>query len=189
MAGDIGGDVREWVLDAGLQIWSDAGWAAVTLPAACAAVGVPMDGLVAEFPGPVDLLCEVFDRSTDDRASAVITAMDAAPPDEHRLRAGMRAYVDCLDRDPRHAAVLVEAIGCPALRARRRSSFRGFAAVMAAQVVGTDAEPRRLQIAAHFCLGGLTEITLAWLDSETDVDRELVLEHGARMFEVMMGTA
>lgn len=113
--------------------------------------------------------------------------MDAAPQPD-KLRAGMRAYVDCVQRDPRHAAVLVEAVGCRPLRARRRSSFRGFAAVMSALVVGTAAEPRRLQIAAHFCLGGLTEITLAWLDPDTDVNRELVLEHGARMFEVTMGT-
>ncbi|RZT84565.1 TetR family transcriptional regulator [Pseudonocardia sediminis] len=187
MDGDIGGDVLESVLDAGLQLWSDSGWTAVTLPAACAAAGVPVADLAEDFPDSLDLLCEVFDRSTDERASAVITAMDAAPHDE-RLRAGMRAFVACIDRDPRHAAVLVEAVGCPELRARRRSSFRGFAALMASQVVGTAAEPRRLQVAAHFCLGGLTEMTLAWLDSETDVDRELVLEHGARMFEVTMTT-
>lgn len=187
MDGDIGGDVLERVLDAGLQLWADSGWAAVTLPAACAAAGVPLDEMVEEFPGQLDLLCEVFDRSTDERASAVLTAMDAAPHEE-RLREGMRAYVGCIDRDPRHAVVLVEAVGCPELRARRRSSFRGFAAVMASQVAGTAAEPRRLRAAAHFCLGGLTEITLAWLDSETDIDRELVLEHGARLFEVTMTT-
>lgn len=58
MDGDLGADVRDKVLDAGLQIWADSGWAAVTLPAACAAAGVAADGLVAEFPGPVDLLCE-----------------------------------------------------------------------------------------------------------------------------------
>ncbi|MBW0105017.1 TetR/AcrR family transcriptional regulator [Pseudonocardia sp. KRD291] len=185
--GDDGADALDEVVDAGLQLWADAGWAAVTLPAACAAAGVGVEEMTDEFTGPLDLLCEVFDRSTDERASAVLTAMDAAPH-EQRLREGMRAYVACIDRDPRHAAVLVEAVGCPELRSRRRSSFRGFAAVMAAQVVGTAAEPRRLQIAAHFCLGGLTEITLAWLDAETDVDRELVLEHGARMFEVVMTT-
>lgn len=185
----VGVDEREKLLDEALQLWADHGWRAVSLSTACALAGLDESEFRDEFPASDDLLCEVFDASTDVRASEVLVALETAADGTSRWRAAMEAYLRCLDDDPRHVAVLVEAIGCPVLRRRRRSSYRGFAAVAASQPTHGSAEPRQMRGAAHFCLGGLTEMTLAWLDPDTDVDREMMLELGSRLFEECLSAA
>jgi AcrR family transcriptional regulator len=185
----VGVDARETLLDTALQLWSDHGWRAVSLSTACALAGLEESEFLDEFPESDDLLCEVFDASADVRASVVLIALEDARDGASRWRAVMEAYLRCLDEDPRHIAVMVEAIGSPVLRRRRRSSYRGFASVMAAQPCRGSGDPRELRGAAHFCLGGLTEMTLAWLDPDTDVDREMLLELGSRLFEVCLSAA
>lgn len=179
-------DPRETLLDAALQMWSDHGWSGVTLTSASAAAGVDPEDFRAEFPDDLDLLCEIFDVSSDERGAAALAAMQAAGDGGNRWRAAIESYVHCLEDDPRHAVVLVEAVGSPGLRARRRSSYRGFAAVMAGMAARSSVEPRAHRAAAHFCIGGLTELTLAWMDADTDVDRERVLEQGSMLFELVM---
>jgi len=179
-------DAREKMLDVALQLWADHGWHAVSLSTACAIAGVDDAEFLEEFPDNDDLLCEVFDASTEVRASDVLVALEGTGDGASRWREAMEAYVRCLEDDPRHIAVMVDSIGSPVLRARRRSSFRGFASVMAAQSTRSSADARDLRVAAHFCLGGLTELTLAWQDPGTAVDREMLLVQGARLFELCM---
>lgn len=185
----VGVDAREKLLDEALQLWADHGWRAVSLSTACALAGLDEADFLEEFPASDDLLCEVFDASTDIRASEVLVALETAPDGTSRWRAAMEAYLRCLEEDPRHIAVMVEAIGSPVLRRRRRSSFRGFASVAASQPTRGSGDPRELRGAAHFCLGGLTELTLAWLDPDTDVDREMMLDLGSRLFEECLSAA
>ncbi|TCK25578.1 TetR/AcrR family transcriptional regulator [Pseudonocardia endophytica] len=185
----VGVDARETLLDVSLQLWADHGWRAVSLSTACALAGLEEKDFSDEFPKDDDLLCEVFDASTDVRASEVLVALESAEDGRSRWREAMKAYLRCLEDDPRHIAVMVEAIGSPILRTRRRSSYRGFAAVAASQATRSSADPRETRFAAHFALGGLTEITLAWLDPDTDVDREMMLELGSRLFEECLNSA
>jgi AcrR family transcriptional regulator len=185
----VGVDAREQLLDVALQLWADHGWRAVSLSTACALAGLEESDFLDEFPSSDDLLCEVFDASTDVRASEVLVALEEAGDGTGRWRAAMVAYLRCLEDDPRHIAVMVEAIGSPVLRTRRRSSYRGFAAVAASQSARSSGDPREVRFAAHFALGGLTEITLAWLDPDTDVDREMMLELGSRLFEECLNSA
>ncbi|GAA1841341.1 helix-turn-helix domain-containing protein [Pseudonocardia ailaonensis] len=182
-------DRRAALLDAGLQLWADTGWAAVTVPALCAASGLSADDVTAEFDSAEDLLCEVFDDGTEERAAEVLTAMEAAGTNRFaQIRAALEAVATCLDRDPRHAVVLVEAVGCPALRARRRAANRGFAAVIGAETLRlhNPPSPEEVSAAAQFCLGGLAELVLAWQDAGSPVDRELLVEHGAKLFEASL---
>lgn len=174
------------LLDTAWQMWAEVGWAAVTLDAAAAAAGLDATCFREEFPEDVDLLCEVFDHSSELRGSAALAAMDAAVEGESRWLAAIESYVRLLEEDPRHAAVLVEAVGSPELRARRRSSYRGFAVVMAGMATRSSRDPHDQLAAAHFCIGGLTELTLAWQDTDTDVDRDAVLRQGSMLFELVM---
>ncbi|MET0190713.1 MAG: hypothetical protein ABW212_17055 [Pseudonocardia sediminis] len=175
---------RAALLDAGLQLWADGGWPAVTLARAGAASGVPVDEFDDEFPTDIDLTCGIFDEIIDERSSAMITAIgDAAPSMAQRLRACLTAMVDDVGADHRRAVVLSEPVGCPELLARRRSANRGFAGMVASHNVETRAEPEDLVAAGHFCLGGLGELVFAWLDPASPVDRDLVIDHGVRLFE------
>lgn len=180
---------RAALRDSGLDIWAVAGWAAVTPAALSAATGIEPDDVVAEYPTTDELLGEIFDEGTEERTAVVLAAMEAAGP---RLLARVHACLDavagCFADDPRQGVVLVEAVGCPALRARRRTANRGFATLIAGELrqAGVPVEDDKLRAAVHFCLGGLAEMVLAWQDQGTEVDREHLVEHGALMFEACL---
>jgi AcrR family transcriptional regulator len=182
----VGTDVRATLLDAGLQLWSDAGWAAVTPAAVCAATGLDDASFHAEFRSAEDLLTEIFDEGHEERAAVVLGAMEAAGPGRgEQIHASLEAFTAYLAQDPRHCVVLVEAIGCPPLRVRRRQANAGFGALIAAETATLPNPPslEKLQVAAQFCLGGLVELTLAWLDGTSPITREQLVDHGTRLVE------
>ncbi|MFP5022478.1 hypothetical protein [Pseudonocardia phyllosphaerae] len=175
---------REALLDAALQQWADGGWVAVDPRAAAAAAGLPASA-AEEFPTAADLACEVFDTVVDERAAAMLAAAaeTADAPPMVRFRAMTTAMVDNIGQDPRRAVVVSDAVGCPELVARRRSANRGFADVVAARPLDPEIGPDELRVAGHFVTGGLAEMVLAWLDPQSPVTREQVIEQGARLME------
>lgn len=175
---------REALLDAGLQLWHDRGWPAATLDAAAAAAGLDAGPFRDEFAGPSDLVCAVFDAIVDERSAAMLSAMADAPPTmAPRMRALLNAMFDDVARDHRRAVVLAEPVGCPALLAKRRSANRGFAEIVVNANRESRREPDHLRAAGHYALGGLGELVFAWLDPASPLERELVVEHGVRLFE------
>jgi AcrR family transcriptional regulator len=189
-AGPGGAEPRRAAMrEAGLDIWAASGWAAVTPAAVSAATGIGHAEVVAEYPTAGELLGEIFDEGTEDRTAVVLAAMEAAGPRLYaRIHACLDAVAGCFAEDPRQRVLLVEAVGCPALRARRRTANRGFATLIAGELrqTGVPVEHERLRAAAHFCLGGLAEMVLAWHDQGTEFDRELLVEHGTLMFEACL---
>ncbi|MFP5072591.1 hypothetical protein ACLFMI_23350 [Pseudonocardia nantongensis] len=189
---------REALLDTALQQWADGGWPAVDPVAAAERAGVagPRTGEMGtggtgtgEFGTGTDLACAVFDHVVDERAAATLSAVrEAAPTVPARVRAALTAIVDDVARDPRRVITLVDAVGNPELVARRRSANRGFAELVVSQNADTRIEPDDLRVAGHFCIGGLTEMVLAWLDPASPVDREQVLGHGVRLYEACLST-
>lgn len=78
-ADGFGSDHRAAFRDAALQLWADAGWAAVTVPAVSAATGLTEADFAAGYASPEDLLGEVLDEGTEERTALVLRAMEAAP--------------------------------------------------------------------------------------------------------------
>ena len=174
---------REALLDAGLQLWHDGGWRAAA-PGAAAAARLDPEQFRDEFAGPADLACAIFDMIVDERSAAVLSAMSDAPPSmAPRMRALLEVMVSDVARDHRRAVVLAEPIGCPALLDKRRSANRGFAEIVVNANRESRMEPDHLRAAGHFAIGGLGELVFAWLDPASPVSRELVVEHGVRLFE------
>ncbi|MEV1294606.1 TetR/AcrR family transcriptional regulator [Pseudonocardia sp. NPDC049635] len=179
---------RDALLDAALQQWADGGWAAVDPVSAAERAGVGAES-TREFDSGVDLACAVFDHVVDERAAVTLSAVEQAGPSTMaKVRAALEAFFDNVDEDPRRVVALVDAIGCPPLAARRRSANRGFAELITSGHAGSRIEPDDLRVAGHFCLGGLTEIILAWLDPDSPVTRGQALEHGVRLYESCMST-
>ncbi len=175
---------REALLDAALQLWHDGGWAAATPDAAAAAAGLDPAEFRDEFTSAADLTCAVFDAIVDERSAAMLSAMAHAPPTmAPRMRALLEVMVGDVARDHRRAVVLAEPIGCPALLGKRRSANRGFAEIVVNANRESRMEPDNLRAAGHFAIGGLGELVFAWLDPASPVERELVVEHGMRLFE------
>ncbi|BBF99720.1 MULTISPECIES: TetR/AcrR family transcriptional regulator [Pseudonocardia] len=179
---------RDALLDAALQQWADGGWVAVDLASAAERAGLA-GGCTDEFGSGVDLACAVFDQVVDERAAATLSAVEQAEPNVMaRVRAALEAFFDNIATDPRRVIALVDAIGCPPLVARRRSANRGFAELMVSGNAESRIEPDDLRVAGHFCLGGLTEVILAWQDPESPVTRSQALEHGIRLYESCLAT-
>lgn len=179
---------RDALLDAALQQWADGGWAAVDPASAAERAGLTSES-TGEFGSGADLACAVFDQVVDERAAATLSAVEQAEPNVMaKVRAALAAFFDNVADDPRRVVALVDAIGCPPLVARRRSANRGFAELMLSGHAASRIEPDDLRVAGHFCLGGLTEIILAWLDPESPVTREQALEHGVRLYESCLAT-
>lgn len=185
---DRGERDREALLDAALQQWVDDGWPAIDPCSAAERAGLPATG-ADEFGSGVELGCAVFDHIVDERAATTMAAVQAAAANPAaRIRAALTAWFDDVAADPRRVVVLVDAIGCPELVARRRSANRGFAELMVSGAVDSRIEPDDLRVAGHFCLGGMGEIVLAWLDPESPVTREQALGHGVRLYESCLFT-
>ncbi|WP_132424217.1 hypothetical protein [Pseudonocardia endophytica] len=175
---------REALLDAGLQLWHDRGWPAATPAAAAELAGVDLAEFRDEFASPADLTCAIFDAIVDERSAAMLSAMaDAAPTMAPRMRALLEVMVGDVAGDHRRAVVLAEPIGCPELLDKRRSANRGFAEIVVNSNRESRMEPDHLRAAGHFALGGLSELVFAWLDPASPVERDLVVDHGVRLFE------
>jgi AcrR family transcriptional regulator len=175
--------------DAALQLWADAGWAAVTAAAVCAATGLTEADFAAGYDSPEDLLGEVFDEGTEERTALVLGAMEAAPRNRiAQVRAALDAMAGFFERDPRQIVALAEAIGCPPLRSRRRATNRGFAALISAgtSTLPNPPDPRAVRAAAQFCVAGFHELLFAWFDPESPIERDLVVDHAARLFEACL---
>ncbi len=175
---------REALLDAGLQLWQDGGWSAATLDAAASAADLDPEDFRDEFAEPSALTGAVFDSIVDERSAAMLSAMSDAPPSmAPRMRALLEVMVCDVARDHRRAVVLAEPVGCPTLLGKRRSANRGFAEIVVNANRESGMEPDHLRAAGHFAIGGLGELVFAWLDPASPVRRDVVVEHGVRLFE------
>ncbi|WP_214368162.1 TetR/AcrR family transcriptional regulator [Pseudonocardia sp. H11422] len=182
---------RASLMDAGLRMWSDGGWAAVTVRGVCAAAGLTERYFYQSFTDREALLLAIFDASLDDTLAAVLAAMETAPgTPAGQLRAAIGAFVGRISDDPRHAVGLVEPIGSPALRRHRRAASTGFAELVAARAgaLTPDADQDRLRAAARFCVGGLTELIICWLDGDRPSGPDEIVEHGVRLFQAALRT-
>lgn len=90
---------RSLVLDTAARLFRDQGYAAVTLRAVAAEVGVKPASLYYHFANKDDLVAEVLDTGIRLVRDAVQEAVDALPPGaghEARLRAAVRAHLHSL---------------------------------------------------------------------------------------------
>lgn len=183
---------RERLMSAGMRMWADGGWAAVTVRGVCAGAGLTERYFYESFADREALLLAILDDSTEETIAAVLRAVEQAPPVPlEQLRAAIGAFVYRVRDDPRHAKLaLTEPVGSPALQERRRAAAARFVDLITAQVgrrLGDDdGVRRRLNLAAQFCVGGLTELLVRWLSGDLDADAEEIVDRSSRIFEAVL---
>ena len=179
---------RAKLVEAGLDLVSRDGWTGVTVRGVCSEAGLTERYFYESFGDRDALLLAVFDRVAAEAAAGVVAAFEAAPHDAHeKSRATIGAFIEMLTDDPRRArAMLVESMGTPALRERRATAVREFAALMSArgrEFYGDEAVSEQdAELTALALVGGLAEIVIAWLEGRIDVSRERLIEHTAQLF-------
>ena len=98
-ADDRRADRRARLIEAGLEVLGDRGWAGTTVRGVCAEAGLSERYFYESFGDRDRLLAAIFDSVAADAAKAVLTAVEAAPHDAAaKARAGIDAFVRMLPR-------------------------------------------------------------------------------------------
>ncbi len=179
---------RARLIEAGLELLGERGWAGTTVRGVCAEAGLSERYFYENFGDRDRLLAAIFDRVAAEAARGIVTAVEAAPHDaDAKARAAIDAFVRLLAEDPRRArAMLVESLGNEALQERREQAFRSFAALIsekARSFYGADAVAEvDAELTSVALVGGLAELVIRWLDGSLAVSRERLVDHCAKLF-------
>jgi AcrR family transcriptional regulator len=187
-ADDRRADRRARLIEAGLELLGERGWAGATVRGVCAEAGLTERYFYESFAEREALLIAVFDRVAAEAATGVLAAVEAAPHDARaKARAAIEAFVEMLTDDPRRArAILVESAGSAIVEARRREAIRSFAALVADQAArfyGPGAlGPADAELTSLALVGGLAELLVSWLEGAITVPRERLVDHCTELF-------
>ena len=187
-ADDRRAERRARLIEAGLELLGERGWAGTTVRGVCAEAGLSERYFYESFADRDRLLAAIFDRVATEAAGAIVAAVEAAPHDaDAKARAAIDAFVRLLADDPRRArAMLVESLGNEVLQERRAEAFRSFAALIserARSFFGADAVAEvDAELTSVALVGGLAELVIRWLDGSLAVSRERLVDHCAKLF-------
>jgi AcrR family transcriptional regulator len=180
---------RAKLLQAGLDVVAEDGWAETTVRKVCARAGLTERYFYEAFDDRDGLLVALFDHVAAEVATTVVAAVQAAPHDATaRARAAIGGFVDMLADDPRRAKVLLlEASSHEGLQRRRVQAITAFAHLVRDQAaefygVSEGAELEDAELTAHALVGGLAQLLLAWLLGDLRVSRERLTEHATALF-------
>lgn len=169
---------RRQLLDAGLELLGEHGWAQTTVRGVCQRAGLTPRFFYESFPSLDDLAVAIYDEIVEDATAALATAVAGAGDDRRaRATAAIEAMLDALTEDPRRARVVfVEAMGSEALTRRRMATMGELAEIIAgygrAEYGATPESESLVRITAALLAGGIAELLLAWLDGSLGVTRE-----------------
>lgn len=174
---------REQLLDAGLAIWHEHGWAAVTMRGVCARASLTDRYFYESFRDRDDLLGALFDQVRDQTLAALLTAFDTAADRTAggQLREALQTIVTSLTEDPERAQVLFgDHAGSAVLEQRRRDTVALTTDLMvglARPLLRADADEAALRLDTLFGLGGFVEIVLAWRAGTLPLTPEDLVTH------------
>lgn len=169
-AADRRAERRERLLDAGLELFGTAGYAAASIEKLCTHAGVSTRNFYEEFAGREDLLMALHDRIIEQAFHAVLNALsdgDDAPLRE-RFEMAVRAFITTTASDPRWARLsYVEVIGVSDTVEKHRIAWRErwaeFLVSEAERAVSRgEAAPRSFELAAVALIGSVNELVHHW---------------------------
>jgi AcrR family transcriptional regulator len=179
-ASDRLADRRRRLLDAALDLLADGGAAAVTVTGVCKGAGLTARYFYEHFENREALLEALLAEEAEAAIASILEATTSAPPDPRaRAVAGVTAVLDAFDSDPRRAA-LGHGASDDDLLVLTRVKVAGrmadeFAAHVALVLPGADRDPRTA-LAAPVIINGVLQIVLGWLNGQTSLTREQVIE-------------
>ncbi len=176
------------LLEAALDLMGSPGSKPVTMTAVCERAGLTERYFYESFRDRDSLLLELLDTIATEILDAALGAFEHGEgTGEDRARQALAAFVHILTEDPRKGRVaIIEAVGIPALRARRQELFAGFerlALERSRQIYGNEAwgAPDD-QIASLFFVGGMAEVVARWLNGDVEATPEQIIEAATRHF-------
>jgi AcrR family transcriptional regulator len=166
-------DRRRRLLDAALERFGTAGYAATTIEDLCTEAHVSPRAFYEAFPNREALLRASYEEVVEHGLQQVAAAVAAAPDEPgQRLRAGLDAFVHAMLDDPRHGRLqTIETVGVSAaLTARRRHYIHLYADLVAEEagryVADGRVPARDLRLTALALVGGVNELVVDLLLSD-----------------------
>jgi AcrR family transcriptional regulator len=186
--GGLSGDERREqrrarLLETGLELFADEGYANTSIERLCAEAGVSTRNFYEAFAGREALLTAVFDAAVERALGAVMAGLGAADVGpEGAVETALRAYVDFALDDPRRARIIYfETVGVSAdLERRRREVIRLFARLIAAQA--DELAARELLPGHDFSwvalglVGAANELIVEWLHRQPPPPRQVIAD-------------
>jgi AcrR family transcriptional regulator len=173
---------RGRLLAAGLDLLgADGGDAAeLTVRAICGRAGLGVRYFYESFHDKDDFVGAVFDWVIADIAATTQAAVAAAPPRE-QSRAGMANIVRTVEGDARVGRLLFSSQLSNAMIVRKRAESSTLMAMLSFQHTKVDSD--RIKAAAHFVVGGVTQMISGWLSGDVQLGTEDLIDQLAMMID------
>jgi TetR/AcrR family transcriptional regulator, transcriptional repressor for nem operon len=170
---------RQALLDAGLAVAEQHGFAGMSINRVVQAAGVAKGTFYVHFPDRGAFLGALHQRFHDRVSTAVRSSVDGLPPGRHRLERGVQTYLDECQRGGAVKAMLLEARNDDAVAdavARRNEAFAALAepdltamgwpeaALAARMIIAMAAETALIELAGSGADAASREVLWAMLD-------------------------
>ncbi|MDX5311567.1 MAG: TetR/AcrR family transcriptional regulator [Rhodococcus sp. (in: high G+C Gram-positive bacteria)] len=172
---------RAQLIEAGLDILGGPdGDHTLSVRGVCKRTGLASRYFYENFADRDELTVAVYDHVSQRIAESTLRAVTEAPRDERAVvRAGVENIVREVAEDPRLGRLVFSVSQAnPHLVSRRLESSRMFAGLVTAQAVDffeVSSTPR-LDLAAHFVVGGLAQVLTAWLEGDSPLGQDEVID-------------
>jgi AcrR family transcriptional regulator len=186
---------RNRLLDAALELYGTAGFAATGVKDICREAGLTDRYFYESFRDASELFIAAFDRETSDLLQLVAQGVSEVPANpEDQARAAIEAFVCALAEDPRKARLIfTEAASAgPDIERHMRATLRRFA-----QLVQATARPhlpptipeRVLRMGALSLVGAIERVIIEWQDGELDASAQQIIDYLVHFFLAAGGPA
>ena len=168
---------------AGLDIWVEQGWAAVTMRGVCARAGLIDRYFYESFADREELLATIWDQVRDETlvmlAGELAAHADLAPLDQ--LRAVQTAVVHHIADLPARAQILFgDHAGSAVLEQRRRDTIQRATDLMietARPYLRRGIDEQAFRATVLIGVGGFVELMLAWRGGLIDADPDTIIDY------------
>jgi AcrR family transcriptional regulator len=180
---------REQLIEAGFALLGEQGARAVTVRGVARAAQLSERYFYESFSDREALLLAVHDRVAEQARTVIAAAVQVAvgagatDPDAPAI-AGLQAFTDFLEEDPRRGRVLLqEAFSDQTLARSGIELLPSFAALLVEQISARFDGPDEVDaaISAVALVGALAHLYLGWIDGSLAISRERLIRHAARL--------
>ncbi len=189
-------DSRARLLAAGLDLFTERGYAATSVEQLCERAGVSTADFERDFGSRERLVIALHDDANHRALAAMIVALDEVPADDVRGRivSATRTYLEVMTSDRRWARIaIVESSGVSAaVEEHRRTAIARFTALMEfeAERLATLGilERRDFHMTAVAMTGAIYGMLNTWTaDVDWQVEVERIVEEGTRLIMLALG--
>ncbi len=189
---------REQLIAAGFELLGEHGAGAVTVRGVTRAARLSERYFYESFADRDALLLAVHDRVAEQARDVITKAVGAAAQSEPDARrnpeafavAGLTAFTDFLEEDPRRGRVLLqESFASEVLVKHGVEMMPSFAAVLVEQIGASFEGPDEVDanLSAVALVGAIAHLYLGWIDGSLEVSRERLVRHAARLIVAAAG--